>query len=91
MERDFKGVKGVTDPKWLAQLVQKQEVVEEGRAKRLYDGEPFARWEWKLDATEAAWGGVLERCEQIMHVGNMKNHERQRRCRGCVEKSCLKD
>lgn len=91
VERDFKGIKGVTDPKWLAQLVQKEEVVEKGRTKKLYDGEPFARWEWNLDATEAAWGEVLRQCEHTMHVGDMKNHNYHGGCRGCVGKSCLRD
>lgn len=89
MERKFKGVKGVTDPEWLAHLVQKEEVVDESRTKRLDDGEPFARWAWNLDATEASRQEALEQCADVMHAEDTKDHGCWPGARGCIRKACL--
>ena len=90
VNRNFTKITGVTDPKWLVQLVQMEEAVDDSRMKRLYAGDPFARWEWKLDATEMAWKEAATHCKRVMHVGDMKDHDECNICKDCIGKSCLR-
>ena len=90
VEKDFRKLEGVTDPKWVNQMVQEERSVGENRVKKLYDGDPFAQREWKLDATEAAWRKAKKQCEQVMHVG-VKKHEDYGECKGCLGKNFLKE
>ena len=66
VQRDFRQIKGVTDPMWVTQLVQKERVVEESRAKWK---EPVVRWDWKLDAMKEAWTTTEQECRRVMWVG----------------------
>ena len=84
--KDFKKIKGVTELRWVNQLVQPERTV----AKSRYDGEPFAQSEWKLGATEAAWRKAEKECEQVMHMG-VEKHQWYGKCKGCLGKNNLKD
>lgn len=90
VKRDFTKITGVTDPKWLAQLVQMEEAVDKSRMKKMDAEEPFARWEWKLDAAERTWKEAATHCKRVMHVGDMKDHDEYSICKDCIGKSCLK-
>ena len=70
--RDFTGVKTATDPKWLAQLVQRVEVRHEGVEKKGAEV-VVKRWGWDLDGFKEAWKGARRACERVMHLGTGKS------------------